>query len=83
MVYIRRGGRLPPLTPYDRPYQVLERGTKYFQLQLGDREVNITVDRLKPHRVDAPATPVAPACRGRHRRHHHRQQQLNDFLHHQ
>ncbi|MBX9657126.1 MAG: DDE-type integrase/transposase/recombinase [Nitrospiraceae bacterium] len=65
MVYIRRGGQLPPLTPpYDGPYLVLEKGPKYFKLQMGDREVNITVDRLKPHQGDGPATPAAPASRG-------------------
>jgi len=66
MVYIRRGGQLPPLTPpYTGPYQVLEKGPKYFKLKLGDREVNITVDRLKPHQGAEPAVPAAPARRGR------------------
>ena len=61
MVYIRRGGQLPPLTPpYDGPYLVLERGPKFFKLQVGDREVNITVDHLKPHKGAAPATLAAP-----------------------
>ena len=47
MVYIRRGGQLPPITPpYDGPYQVLEKGPKYIKLKLGDREANLSVDRL-------------------------------------
>ena len=66
MVYIKRGDQLPPLMPpYDVPYLVLEKGPKYFKLKLGDREVNITVDRLKPHQGAEPVKPAAPARRGR------------------
>jgi hypothetical protein len=59
MVYVRRGGSLPPLTPpYQGPYRVLERGAKVFKLQMGSRQENITVDRLKPHLGAAPAVPA-------------------------
>ena len=59
MVYVRRGGSLPPLTPpYQGPYRVLERGAKVFKLQMGSRQENITVDRLKPHLGAAPAAPA-------------------------
>ena len=69
MVYVRRGGSLPPLTPpYDGPYEVLERHPKFFKLRVGEREETISVDRLKPH-LGAPAPePAEPRRRGRPRR---------------
>ena len=46
LVYVRRGGSLPLLTPpYQGPYRILERGAKVFKLQMGPRQENITVDR--------------------------------------
>jgi hypothetical protein len=65
-VYIRAGGTLPPLSPqYRGPYRVLARGPKFFQLQLGDKTENVTVDRLKPHRGSSPVLPAVPPRRGR------------------
>ena len=63
LVYVRRGGSLPPLSPpYQGPYKVLERGPKFFKLQLGPRQERVSVDRLKPHLGAAPA-PVPHAWR--------------------
>ena len=48
-VFIRRDSHKPPLTPpYEGPYKVLQRGTKYFQIDVGGREEAISVDRLNP-----------------------------------
>jgi cleavage and polyadenylation specificity factor subunit 1 len=66
LVYIRKGGTLPPLAPpYEGPYKVVERGPKFFRLDIGGRTVSVSVDRLKPHTGAAAATPAAPARRGR------------------
>jgi len=49
-VYVRRGGSGGPLADmYDGPFRVLSRGPKVFRLQLGQREDNVSRDRLKPH----------------------------------
>jgi hypothetical protein len=59
LVYVRRGGSLPPLSPpYQGPYKVLERGPKFFKLQLGPRQERVSVDRMKPHLGAAPAAPA-------------------------
>jgi len=64
LVYVRRGGQLPPLAqPYDGPYRVLERDPKFFRLDIGGRQTALSVDRLKPH--TGTATPAAPPQRGR------------------
>jgi hypothetical protein len=58
-VYVRRGILSGPLSPpYSSPYQVLRRREKIFEVQLGDRIVLVSVDRLKPHRGEAPVIPA-------------------------
>ena len=48
-VFIRHDAVTPPLTPlYHGPYRVLLRSDKFFQLQIGNREDTVSVDRLKP-----------------------------------
>ena len=38
LVYVRKGGQLQPLAqPYSGPYKVLEKGPKYFRLDIGGR----------------------------------------------
>ena len=40
----------PPLVDnYAGPYLVLEKGPKFFKLQLGERTEEVSRDRLKPH----------------------------------
>ena len=50
MVYLRKGGQLPPLAqPYLGPYNVVEKNPKYFRLDMGGKVQSLNVDRLKPH----------------------------------
>jgi len=51
--------------PYSGPYKVLEKGPKYFRLDIGGKQTAVTVDRLKPHTGGAAATPAALPRRGR------------------
>ena len=45
-----KGGVGPPLVDnYAGPYLVLEKGPKFFKLQLGERTEEVSRDRLKPH----------------------------------
>lgn len=38
-----------PLTPsYDGPYRVISKTSKTFKIQLGNRQSEVTIDRLKP-----------------------------------
>ena len=67
-VFVRREGHHQPLTPkYDGPYKVLRKTAKFFELQLGDRTENITVDRLKAAYTDSsqPVKVAQPPRRGR------------------
>jgi len=65
MVYVRKGRQLQPLAqPYSGPYKVLERGPKYFRLDIGGKSTAVTVDRLKPHTGTAETAPAAPLRRG-------------------
>jgi Integrase zinc binding domain/Integrase core domain len=62
--YVQRGNQGGPLSPlYSGPYRVLRE--KIFEVQLGDRIESVSVDRLKPHRGEAPVVPVAPLACGR------------------
>jgi len=66
LVYVRKGGQLQPLAqPYSGPYKVLEKGPKYFRLDIGGKSTAVTVDRLKPHTGTSETTPAAPPRRGR------------------
>uniref|UniRef100_A0A5S6Q0E0 RNA-directed DNA polymerase n=1 Tax=Trichuris muris TaxID=70415 RepID=A0A5S6Q0E0_TRIMR len=48
-VFIRKGGVKKPLTtPYDGPYRVIERNTKFFTLDMRGKQRVIGLDRLKP-----------------------------------
>ena len=65
LVYVSRGGQLPPLAqPYDGPYRVLERDPKFFHLDIGGRQTAVSMDRLKPHTSTADATSAATLRRG-------------------
>ena len=65
-VYVRRGGVGPPLADkYAGPYLVLEKGAKFFKLQLGERAEVVTRDRLKPHVGLVPPMAAQPPPRGR------------------
>ena len=48
-VFVRHdasGGPLQP--PYDGPYQVIQRGTKSFTVKINNKNIIISIDRLKP-----------------------------------
>ncbi|XP_063369336.1 retrovirus-related Pol polyprotein from transposon 412 [Cydia amplana] len=48
-VFVRVDAVKKPLqAPYDGPYRVLKRNDKVFTLQLPNRQLNISIDRLKP-----------------------------------
>jgi hypothetical protein len=65
-VYVRRGGSSNPMQPpYDGPYKVLHRRSKVYTLQVGSREEDVAVDRLKPHAGAEPAAVGQPPRRGR------------------
>jgi len=53
---VRRGAAAAPLLPqYQGPYEVIERGPKFFRIRLGGRVESVSVDRLKPHFSLVPA----------------------------
>ena len=65
-VFVRRDGHVPPLSPlYTGPFLVLHRSSKTFQLQVGTKSDNVSVDRLKPCLSSAPVVPQQPPTRGR------------------
>ncbi|KAJ8971701.1 hypothetical protein NQ314_000576 [Rhamnusium bicolor] len=48
-VFVRHDALRATLEPtYDDPFKVLKRKERNFVIQLGDKEVNVTLDRLKP-----------------------------------
>jgi hypothetical protein len=70
-VFVRRDGYNSPLNPkYDGPFKVIHRTPKFFRLQLGDRQDNVSIDRLKPAYTDKsqPVQVARPPKRGRPRK---------------
>ena len=66
MVWIRQDGYHQPLTPrYEGPFHVLERHPKFFKIQLGEKQDNISIDQLKPDTVPEGTQPARPRKRGR------------------
>ncbi|KMQ83484.1 retrovirus-like pol polyprotein [Lasius niger] len=48
-VFVRQDYVRKPLQqPYDGPYEVVKSGDKFFKLRVKDKEVNISINRLKP-----------------------------------
>lgn len=67
-VFVRRDMHRSPLQkPYDGPYKILEKETKFFKIQMGNRVECVTVDRLKPAYLDDEETVqlAQPKRRGR------------------
>jgi hypothetical protein len=65
-VFLRNDTVKGPLQPpYDGPYKVIERGDKHFKIQINNKNVIVSTDRLKPafiinddneHNTDEPST---------------------------
>lgn len=48
-VFLRDDSIRKSLThPYNGPFEVLQRTSKYFKIQIGKRQSNVSIDRLKP-----------------------------------
>lgn len=61
-VFIRHDAVRKPLQqPYDGPYRVLSRSTKYFTIDIKGRKDTVSIDRLKPAHLDSPSQLVLPA----------------------
>ena len=59
-VFLRVDAVRRPLTPpYDGPFPVLQRGEKTFKILKGNKELLVSIDRLKPAFLDI--LPVSPA----------------------
>ena len=53
-VFVRRDAYRPPLAPpYHGSFRVLERGEKFFILDVSGRRDSVSVDRLKPAYIDS------------------------------
>ncbi len=65
LVWVHRGGLVPPLQPlYDSPYVVLRRGPCSFTIRVRSRDEVVAFSRLKAC-TGADATPDSPRRRGR------------------
>ncbi len=65
-VYLRKDGNQPPLAQlYEGPFAVVARNKKVFRLQIGTREVPVSIGHLKPHFGTALVKPAVLASRGR------------------
>ena len=67
-VFIRSDARRNPLqTLYEGPYAVISKSDKYFTVQLGNRQDNVSIDRLKAAEIDEqlPVPVAQPPRRGR------------------
>jgi len=65
-VFLREDASKPSLAPlYHGPYLVLERRSKFFRLQIGQKVDSVSVDRLKPVFSDSPVVPANPPPQGR------------------
>ncbi len=63
MAYVRRGDKGGPLAqPYAGPYKITHKGPKTFTLDMGGKEKEVSVDRLKPHTGAAAATKRRAVC---------------------
>jgi transposase InsO family protein len=66
LAYVRRGDKGGPLAqPYAGPYKIVRKGPKTFTLDMGGKEKEVSVDRLKPHTGAGATEPAAPPKRGR------------------
>ena len=65
-VYVQKGGARAPLADtYSGPFQVVERGNKFFRVRIGEKLEVVSRDRLKPHRGTGNPEAASPPPRGR------------------
>ena len=67
-VFVRRDAHRPPLRqPYEGPYRVVEKDSKFFKLDMGGKTETVSLDRLKPAflDLDQPVQVAKPRRRGR------------------
>ena len=67
-VFIRRDAHCTPLQrPYEGPFHVLERGPKFFKIDIGGKADSVSIDHLKPAHLDPdlPVQVALPPRRGR------------------
>ncbi len=65
LIWIRRGGLVPPLKPlYDGPYTVLHRGPRSFTIRVGSQDEVVAISRLKACTA-ADAMPGSPHLHSR------------------
>ena len=68
-VFIRNDTTQPPLSPlYHGPYHVLERGPETVRLKIGEKEDEVSADRLKAECYEEEPTQAVPPRRGRPRK---------------
>ena len=60
-VFVRHDAVKTPLQqPYDGPYKVFKRESKYFTLDIKGRQDTVSIDRLKPAHLDCQTDIVSP-----------------------
>ena len=65
-VFVHEDSSFPAFSQlYRGPYKVLGRKDKYFKLQIGSKQDNVSVDRLKPVFSNKKVSPALPPPRGR------------------
>ena len=64
-VFARQDGHVPPLSPlYHGPCKVFKKSDKFFRLQVGIKEENVSIDRLKAVVSSEPVLPTDPPKNG-------------------
>ena len=52
-MFVRRDAHRPPLCqPYEGPFRVVEKDSKFFRLDMGGKTETVSLDRLKPAFLD-------------------------------
>ena len=61
MFFERAGAHSGPLqSPYQRPFKVIDRQSKFHKLDLGTRQDTVSIDRLKPAFLEEATDAIEP-----------------------